>query len=346
MPGPTVDKPTDAIAALLQERHRFEQWLAVLESRRPSTPPHVYDRVRADYEGRLGRVVDELGGRSADLRQVVESLAQHVNTLQTEENAKRDLQAEAELRAAVGEYSPEQWRELSQASESEIARISGQRAEAAAELAQIQQLLTMATAQRMTPPTPSGHPAPAAGPTARPGDRTGDRAAPAPAGRAAPPPPPPPPPAAPAPAAAPPVRSAPAPSHGFDELAFLQSVVDAKGDLAKAPPAAAPGPPPAPAPAAARTSATPQDAAAVGASVPAHAPSAPNVPSAAGGANGPAAAPAGQSAGRRPVTDSVPVFLRDVPSEQIKTLKCAECGTMNYPTEWYCERCGGELAAM
>lgn len=30
---------------------------------------------------------------------------------------------------------------------------------------------------------------------------------------------------------------------------------------------------------------------------------------------------------------------------QQKTLRCGECGTMNYPTEWYCERCGGELAA-
>jgi hypothetical protein len=29
----------------------------------------------------------------------------------------------------------------------------------------------------------------------------------------------------------------------------------------------------------------------------------------------------------------------------VKTLKCQECGTMNFPTEWYCERCGGELAA-
>ena len=28
-----------------------------------------------------------------------------------------------------------------------------------------------------------------------------------------------------------------------------------------------------------------------------------------------------------------------------KSLKCHECGTMNFPTEWYCERCGGELAA-
>jgi len=36
----------------------------------------------------------------------------------------------------------------------------------------------------------------------------------------------------------------------------------------------------------------------------------------------------------------------DSGTEPVKTLKCQECGTMNYPTEWYCERCGGELAAM
>jgi hypothetical protein len=29
-----------------------------------------------------------------------------------------------------------------------------------------------------------------------------------------------------------------------------------------------------------------------------------------------------------------------------KTLKCAECGTLNRPTEWYCERCGAELAGI
>jgi hypothetical protein len=32
-------------------------------------------------------------------------------------------------------------------------------------------------------------------------------------------------------------------------------------------------------------------------------------------------------------------------SEAVKSLKCQECGTLNFPTEWYCERCGGELAA-
>jgi hypothetical protein len=29
-----------------------------------------------------------------------------------------------------------------------------------------------------------------------------------------------------------------------------------------------------------------------------------------------------------------------------KTLKCSECGTLNRPTEWYCERCGAELAGL
>jgi hypothetical protein len=33
-------------------------------------------------------------------------------------------------------------------------------------------------------------------------------------------------------------------------------------------------------------------------------------------------------------------------AEVEKTLKCRECGTMNLATEWYCEQCGAELAAM
>ena len=28
-----------------------------------------------------------------------------------------------------------------------------------------------------------------------------------------------------------------------------------------------------------------------------------------------------------------------------KTLRCTECGTLNLPTEWYCEKCGAELSA-
>jgi hypothetical protein len=42
-------------------------------------------------------------------------------------------------------------------------------------------------------------------------------------------------------------------------------------------------------------------------------------------------------------------FIRSLgeasPTDGRKSLRCGECGTMNLPTEWYCERCGGELAA-
>jgi hypothetical protein len=29
-----------------------------------------------------------------------------------------------------------------------------------------------------------------------------------------------------------------------------------------------------------------------------------------------------------------------------KSLKCKDCGTLNLPTEWYCEQCGAELSAL
>ncbi|MFI5243145.1 MAG: hypothetical protein ACHQRL_09060, partial [Gemmatimonadales bacterium] len=57
------------------------------------------------------------------------------------------------------------------------------------------------------------------------------------------------------------------------------------------------------------------------------------------------------SAGERPleanVSANMPIVLRtSAVTEQVKTLKCNECGALNYPTEWYCERCGAELAAL
>ncbi|MFI5249760.1 MAG: hypothetical protein ACHQTF_07315 [Gemmatimonadales bacterium] len=322
------DKPTDAIAALLQERQRYEQWLTALESRRATTSSHVYARVYADYESRLGRVLEELGGRSAELRQVVDTLTERVNTLQTEENGHRDIRAEAELRAAVGEYSPEQWREVSQTSEADIARIAAHRAEAASELAQVQQLLNMATAT-------SRRPDPVAAPSAvaLAGGAAGEPTAqgsgrPAPRGSGA---------------------AAAAPPESFDELAFLHSVVEPK-DQGTAPAPVPAGPP-------ARSSAQTQRAktpaappavapTAAGTARPAAMPAESPAAGEARQAPEPATVPAEATHRQPSKTDPVPLFLRDVPVEQIKTLKCAECGNMNYPTEWYCERCGGELAAM
>ncbi|HXE57511.1 MAG TPA: hypothetical protein VNK43_05885, partial [Gemmatimonadales bacterium] len=37
---------------------------------------------------------------------------------------------------------------------------------------------------------------------------------------------------------------------------------------------------------------------------------------------------------------------KDKPTTNAKTLKCGECGALNRPTEWYCDQCGAELAAL
>jgi hypothetical protein len=43
---------------------------------------------------------------------------------------------------------------------------------------------------------------------------------------------------------------------------------------------------------------------------------------------------------------SLPTPPVDEDAEDPKPLKCRDCGTMNLPTEWYCEQCGAELAAV
>jgi len=121
----------------------------------------------------------------------------------------------------------------------------------------------------------------------------------------------------------------------------------------EAPVAAAP-PPPAPEPARAAPAKTPAEAAAAEISfagvAPTPAASSPAVPKPA--STGSKIVNASVSMELEPVarprsaSEAMPSYLRDMPAEQVKTLKCQECGTLNYPTEWYCERCGAELAAL
>ncbi len=49
-----------------------------------------------------------------------------------------------------------------------------------------------------------------------------------------------------------------------------------------------------------------------------------------------------------PSTPDTPLTPRpdEDEGEEPHTLRCKECGTMNLPTEWYCEHCGAELAAV
>jgi len=441
------EKPTDEIAALLQERRQYEQWLATLESRRAITPANVYDRVHADYAGRLGAVLEQLAGRSVELQESVASLTARVTALQADEAARRDERYEAELRAAVGEYTPERWTELSELADADLARLAAERTELTAELAQLRQLLSMASARRpdavtapaplrsallepetpyvdlsptpprlppLAPPPPSTIPGgrtsgarPAEPRTAesKSTDKVAEKAAepkradakgadgriaePRPAEPRLPEPRAPEPrtaeprtadsalrraaAAASGPGAGPPrteaARPAPRPSPElsmFDELEFLKSVVDPRVEQkegasavdAKAKPADAPVErvvektvdpvverPVEKVPPIAKVSAEREASAALSAAASITKGRHPTPPEA-----GPLNAMTPPTDGARSrdsaTSDSVPIYLRDVPTEQVKSLKCQECGSMNYPTEWYCERCGGELAAM
>lgn len=56
--------------------------------------------------------------------------------------------------------------------------------------------------------------------------------------------------------------------------------------------------------------------------------------------------PAAPRPGKEPADPEGKKGATPRPGKATKSLKCKECGTMNLPTEWYCERCGAELAAL
>ena len=316
----------DAVAGLMLERQKYEDWIATLEAKRAVTPPHVFERVRDDYVKRLDAVTTQLTGRTAELKEAIAKLTTRLAELHTRERAVTDERFEAELRAAVGEYTPDAWKEFSTKSDAEINRLASDRKLASEEIGRLQQILSMAgspTESRPagTPSTGSSKVAPSS----------------APAGEA-------PAPKAPQPAAE--TRPNPAPQRqNFDELAFLQSVTGQREEASRrSDMAAAPAPPPAPPPPARRGPSG--NVAAVSSRTHDEATESPTAPPLGATADQPSPRVSDDFQPTNRDTGPMSSILRDMPQEHVKTLKCAECGAMNYPTEWYCERCGAELAAM
>ncbi|MCC6774353.1 MAG: hypothetical protein IT360_24415 [Gemmatimonadaceae bacterium] len=332
--------PIEALSELLEERRRYEGWLAQLEARRVDSPSHVVDRVRSDYLLRLDGVTQQLRGRASDLESSAATLRARIDALQADENGRRDERFELELRAEVGEFEPERAQESMAACDVAITQLGGERAGLEHELSRITEVLALvapapvAELEAVPPEAESSDDervTAAAGDEANTADARDDtrddtrdevshensdeRASALSTSSLMPP--------------------SPSP---MDELAFLQSVVDGprEGTAPSSPDFASQGmhgsqrsadgadllpPPTLTAP---RRPVTPLSS---------------SIPS----TRDPLA---NTNSGSTLTPGSMPSFLRDMPTEQVKTLKCQECGTMNYPTEWYCERCGGELAAM
>lgn len=357
-----------AVGALMAERRRFEGWITALNARKATTPQHVFERVHLDYTTRLDVVIDQLTSHADALHRATEALTKRLSDLAAEQQRAEDERAEAELRAHVGELSSADWERTAATSDAAIAGAVNRRTEAELELSRIRELLDSTARPALAEPEVAA--APAAAPTSAPAARASKPVAaeaapsPAPVGAASPRasvpravvepdamPPAELPPAviaaeqqlldieerssAAAPSSAPvdeapPVALPTAPkSNGFDELAFLSSVVDTPAGTFEPAPSDLPdekarrdtfamrsqedkimnlG---------ART--TPLDVASIereDSSPP--------------------------TSGGKPTS----AISRDTSGEGVKTLKCGECAALNYPTEWYCERCGAELASL
>ncbi len=272
----------DALNGLLKERQRYEEWLAALEAKRANTSEAVYQRVQADYQTRLREVSGKLAERASELRGNIDALTLKLEEVTRQENQQREARQEAELRAAVGEYTDKQWKEIGGAWDKELARLVKEKNSLDAQVDELNRIFALSAKEKQQSAAPA---------TERSSSNDGSRVpispvVPRPAGPGPP-------------TVNPTSRVEPAP-------------------------AARPQPP---APGA--TSRSPFD------QFPVLRPG-----------QGTGSPPPGTTAVATPPAVPKSGGSQDPRSEQHKTLKCPECGAANYPTEWYCERCGGELATM
>ncbi|HEY7235285.1 MAG TPA: Ran-binding zinc finger domain-containing protein [Gemmatimonadaceae bacterium] len=311
------------VAALILERQRIENWLATLDARKASTPDHVYQRVRGDYANRLKAITDQLLARSAALKSHVDQVNARLTQFGAEAQRLKDVRAESELRMQVGELSVADWNVKARECDEGIARLTEAQAQARAMLAQAKEILTMVTGQAGAAMTASNS-STSSPRVSRPVNLDQIRAATPSRNGSVPP--------------ATPANS----GSAMDELAFLNSVVGGGPAAGGQPSGQEPpkqeleGAPDLAETLLKRVNQRAQgnlreDGEAesllkgVGTPKP-------------GNTQNPLAAN---------VTESNPIELKSQGGpERHKTLKCQECGTMNYPTEWYCERCGAELAAV
>ncbi|HEU5169291.1 MAG TPA: zinc finger Ran-binding domain-containing protein [Gemmatimonadales bacterium] len=310
------------IEALLQERARFQEWLARLDATAGAAPATVRDKVRGDYEGRLRRVMDELKSHSDTIRNELERHRASKGDLETRRSAAEEALAEARIRHAVGEYSDDEWRRLSEETSKALGALQAELSRVGAEIARLVEV------QGLIMERPRAEPA---------------IAAPQVAGMAAPMPSAASPSAAAAAVAAPPIDMLPDPTPDFAAAAGSPSPVEpVESLLATAPP----HPPPAPS---AAPRFVPKPTAEPARSRPATSVDELTfLKSVSSDRAGGTASPRRSGETLRPEAppEPAPSAPAGGAKNQAKTLKCGECGTLNRPTEWYCERCGAELAAL
>ncbi|MEP6494751.1 MAG: hypothetical protein ABJF01_18845 [bacterium] len=304
-----TNRSLSEVPALVAERRRFEGWLAALDARRETTPVHVFERVQADYRSRLKGVDEQLESHRQAIEEERASVQSRLSLCQAEEQMGRDERAELELRAHVGELAGKDAEGQFRAVDESLEKLVVEGDGLQARIAELDALLAIRSSSGV-----------ADAPAASAGDQ--DEAPVEPAADGDPTPP----------EAALPVEASAKVDEplrpSFDELAFLNTVVGPEDRDGSAARGGSHG----------RPAEVRRDSGVVRMERPSE--------SLLAGLAESEREPGSEAPLAANVTANQPIVLRSGAVEGSKTLKCAECGSMNYPTEWYCERCGAELAAL
>ncbi|MHB1327202.1 MAG: hypothetical protein ACYC2K_03290 [Gemmatimonadales bacterium] len=301
------------VESLLASRQQLTGWLEKIDAAGSKTPPGVRHRVRTDYEARLAQVVQSLRGHSDVIASSLEGLRSQAREYHAFRSEEEETLAEAELRHSVGEYSEAEWQRVAEDCGGKIGGLNEELDRLAGEIGRLEEVLSQIV------PVPTPEPEPVIEPVALAAEPepTAEVEAPVVLSLEEEP-------AEPAAAEASTPVQAPAPielpeAPRFVPRGGLKPRESGPTRAIPFPSQAASKEPLAPPPASSVDELTflksmtldPRNA-------------------------------AGQA------TTTVPEVRgpdRPAPTSA-KTLKCGECGSLNRPTEWYCERCGAELAAV
>jgi hypothetical protein len=313
------------IEGLLGVRQQITGWLDRLDAAGSRAPESVRTKVRADYRARLAQVVAQLGTHADLIASTLEGLRAQAKQYLQSRSEEYEIRSEAELRHTVGEYTDDEWQLVELESSGKIEGFDQELGRLAGEISRLEEV------QGLIMPAPARNVGPSAQATPEPED----------------------------------IQV----THGLDmELPPMLDPEPLSADqpaltLVRDQPPPAPPRPEAPRFVPKPGSPKPRE------SAPARAIPFPSAPQQATQATQTtqttqSGVPTDELAFLRSVTlDSAPASARpashpatpapspmereDRASQTVaRTLKCGECGSLNRPTEWYCERCGAELAAL
>ena len=295
------------IEELLASRQQLLGWLDRLVQTGARAPAQVRAKVQADYRARLGQVVAQLATHGDLISSTLDGLRAQSRELRQLRGEEEAVRAEAELRHSVGEYSDDEWQLVELESSGKIDEFDHELSRLHGEVQRLEEVQGLIAPEALNTPEPA--------------------------------------------------RTPPPEVENFPEHFEIQNppvLEDAPTLSLVRESEPLPPPPPQPRPEAPRFTpragtGRPRES---GPSrsipiTPAHAPTST------------ATAPQDELAFLRSVTIETPTPRSSAPAApaaereerpmqttSVKTLKCAECGSLNRPTEWYCERCGAELASL